>query len=608
MNSEVKDQSNEQKISLRGSPATLYFSNDNFIRYTLNSNKIKSELIYNPIKSSYKYTYEVDFDISFYSASASLIKQINTHKEFSFITATDGYSYTSTGDFNIEVKGNVLFINTASHQYTRNAYLVGAVTRIFDSSGVQINSDDYYNQFSITAISSGDIAQVWKNQGKILSNNNYITTSFSFYRVITGKFTYIAKMTSFSSDGQKIDDNLINLEYDLPKTSFYGQSPGYSDEFLTTQLGTVANTISQYAGITAFAVNQYKTKFIGHFLSNNGILYQRNCEYVRTFNPSKSNLGTERLIDPNLLVNGNFVNYVTGIYDTQVSSNRIDTICNILPLPTNVPSIKPSVIPSKNPTCNPTLESTSVPTVSPSASPSVEPTVVPTVSPSASPSVEPSGVPSVAPTVAPTVSLTQPGHSLSSVLITVLSNIQAQEASKSDYIKLELAVDNNNYCTIFENGLNEGKFANINYTFTCKERFKLRALEGDSSDNKIVDSFKLINSAEEACLINNDLNNIISLKGQGAEYLINYQLTLKNQTNELNTECNKPGSTENKIEFRSDICKKGPLLKPPIHLDINGDGKEDWICEYTNGTIEICYSDGGTELHCKILMIGENGD
>ena len=178
----------------------------------------------------------------------------------------------------------------------------------------------------------------------------------------------------------------------------------------------------------------------------------------------------------------------------------------------------------------------------------------------------------------------------------------------SDYVKLELALDNNNYCTIFENGLNDGKFANINYEFTCKEKFKLRALEGDSSENKIVDSFKLINSAEETCLINSAFNKTISLKGQGREYLINYQLTLKDHPNETDIECNKPSNPESKIWFRSDICKKGLLLKPPINTDTNNDGKEDWICEYTNGTIEICYSDGGTELTCKSLMIGENGD
>jgi hypothetical protein len=271
-----------------------------------------------------------------------------------------------------------------------------------------------------------------------------------------------------------------------------------------------------------------------------------------------------------------------------------------IPAPSVVPSVEPTAIPASAPSVVPSVEPTDIPSSAPSATPSIHPTPAPTVIPSADPSASPTALPSaepsivstspsIMPTLVQTMSPTQPGQPLVSAQIIVLSNIKAKEASKSDYIKLELAADNNNYFTIFENGLYEGKFINISYTFICKESFKLRALEGDSSDNKIFDSFKLINSAEETCLINNDLKKIISLKGQGAEYLINYQLTLKNQP------------TEHKIEPKSDICKKGLLLRPPIHIDTNSDGKEDWICEYINGTIDFCNSDGSPELKCSGL-------
>lgn len=88
-----------------------------------------------------------------------------------------------------------------------------------------------------------------------------------------------------------------------------------------------------------------------------------------------------------------------------------------------------------------------------------------------------------------------------------------------------------------------------------------------------------------------------------------YDLPPKNEKPQIpNISCNKTEDAKPVEPVFSDICLKGPLLRYPIHIDANGDGKEDWICEYINGNIEICYSDGGTELKCELLMIGENGD
>lgn len=256
------------------------------------------------------------------------------------------------------------------------------------------------------------------------------------------------------------------------------------------------------------------------------------------------------------------------------------------------------------------------PTTIPSFKPSFTPTAIPSFSPTLFPSKNPTEIPTIQPTLRPSAIVTEQNSSLgltepsscTFVSIQMFNKINLAEDIETEFIKLELAFDGGKFLTLFEDYLQKEDKIDIQYQFYCNSFFTLRALNGVSLNNQIIDLFSLIGASSETCLIDNDLNKFISLKGQDAEYLINYQLTLKNHHSETDTECNKPTNPESKIEFRSDICKKGLLLRPPIHTDTNGDSKEDWICEYIDGTIEICYSNGGTELKCDLLAINNIGD
>ncbi len=69
-----------------------------------------------------------------------------------------------------------------------------------------------------------------------------------------------------------------------------------------------------------------------------------------------------------------------------------------------------------------------------------------------------------------------------------------------------------------------------------------------------------------------------------------------------------PVSSVNNIKdlIFSAICPRGNLIKEPVSLDQNGDIRNDWICEYADGTIDVCYSNGSTTLSCVGLTTLHN--